>query len=96
MPVLKVKVKCWRCGKNVDKSDTVETNLQNKDRRHQCYSCYKKNKSLCWGFGDKIKVKKEWFCERCKYKFKAANTTCPYCNRSDYVTKARVFAAELI
>ncbi len=32
-------------------------------------------------------TKKEFFCGRCRYKFKAKNTLCPYCSKEDQVVE---------
>ncbi len=66
------------------------------DARYECFSCFKKNKTQPWGFGDEIKQKVGFYCQRCKYKFRARKECCPYCNKSDFVTKGDLTVHDLI
>ena len=96
MVVLKSKVLCFRCNKAVNKIDTVKTISTTGEPRYQCSSCFKKAKTTNWGMGDKIPVKIECFCQRCRYKFKSTSGLCPYCNKTDMVIKGKVKAKDLL
>ncbi|MBU0457342.1 MAG: hypothetical protein ABH824_05035 [Nanoarchaeota archaeon] len=96
MAVLRARVKCFRCGRSVDKTQTLITKSITKDIRYECAKCYKRNKTSPWGLGDEIPHKIEYFCERCKYKFKSKVCECPYCNKRDRVTEARITVSDLL
>ena len=46
--------------------------------------------------GDKLRERKEFYCERCRYKFKSIRFNCPYCNQCDKLTKPVVNVNELL
>jgi|SRR3989338_548979 len=86
MSLYSAKVQCFGCGKAVDKSATFTSLNAARDLRYQCPSCYIKNKDDILGT-NKIPeaVKREFFCGRCKYKFKSKASLCPYCSKQDQV-----------
>ena len=96
MQSIKLKVQCFKCRQIVDKSNTITLESVTKDPRYACSNCYKKSRSQPWGFGDEVPYKKDYFCERCKYKFSSKRNTCPYCSKSDRVEGGNVTVKELI
>jgi uncharacterized CHY-type Zn-finger protein len=97
MTQLRTKVQCFRCSKKVDVNITREIKTLSKESRYECFRCFQKNKRepLLAGV-EKPLIKKEYICERCKYKFKSKKAVCPYCNKNDYVTSSNVSVKELI
>lgn len=79
------QVQCFDCGKSVNKLDTFAAVDGSRGLRYRCRGCYSVNKELGLGLKEKPQVKREYFCGRCKYKFKALGTTCPYCSKQDQV-----------
>jgi len=96
MVYLKVNVKCFRCRKEVEKTQAREMASITKEPRYECFACFNKNKTQPWGFGDKMKYKKEFYCLRCKYKFKRRGNLCPYCNKEDSVIRGNITVHDLL
>ncbi|MEK6938923.1 MAG: hypothetical protein AABX04_07840 [Nanoarchaeota archaeon] len=86
MFMLKTKVNCFKCGKAVDKNETYLIQTTDKEGRYECYTCFKNSRS----------TKRDLFCGRCKYKFKARVPVCPYCSKSDEVIEGNVSIHDLI
>ncbi|MEK6900109.1 MAG: hypothetical protein AABX05_03215 [Nanoarchaeota archaeon] len=82
------KVQCFGCGKSVEKALMFSALDASKEMQHQCSSCYRERKSDILG-EKKIPapVKKDFFCGRCRYKFKGKTMICPYCSKEDQVIK---------
>ncbi len=95
MGILKIKVPCFRCGKDVDKIGARQLLSPTEGYRYECYSCFKKDLAP-----DRRAVKppqKEiYFCGRCKYKFVSRFSVCPYCNKSDNLEKTTVTTSDLL
>jgi len=81
------QVQCSDCKKSVSKLDTFATTGASREVRYRCRSCYSVNKNTGLTVQEKPQVKKEYFCGRCKYKFKSLGTLCPYCNKTDQVVE---------
>ena len=96
MPVLRVKITCFRCGKKKDKVEARLIKGMNNELRYECFTCYKRNKAEPWWDGKKEAVKKEYYCERCKYKFSSKRCICPYCNKNDRLTGGNVSVKDLL
>lgn len=79
------QVQCADCRRSVNKLDTFTSVGGTKDLKYLCRSCYSVNKDLGLGPKEKPQVKREYFCGRCKYKFKSMGTVCPYCSKQDQV-----------
>ena len=95
MAVISARVNCFRCGKAVDKTQTILLEKVS-GKNYECFTCYKRNKGMAWGFGDKVKVKQELYCQRCKYKFKSAGGMCPYCNKDDITISQNIKIEDLL
>lgn len=80
------QVQCADCKKSVNKLDTFASS-NSRELRYRCRSCYIVNRDLGLTSTEKPQVKREYFCGRCKYKFKALGTTCPYCSKMDQVVE---------
>ena len=86
MNLYSAKVQCFGCGKAVDKSQTFTSNNASKELRYQCPGCFKNKKVDIFGTaGETPALKKEFFCGRCKFKFRSKSTLCPYCSKEDQV-----------
>ncbi len=96
MAVLIVKVKCFYCNKEIAKTEALPIRSVNKEDRYSCFDCFKKNKTPPWGFGDKVPLKIELYCERCNYYFTSKIKSCPYCNKADLVSEADVSINDLL
>ncbi|MEK6969587.1 MAG: hypothetical protein AABW48_04120 [Nanoarchaeota archaeon] len=96
MAVLIVKVKCFHCNKEVAKAQSLPIKSINNGERYSCFDCFKKNKTPAWGFGDKVPLKRELYCERCNYYFASKIKSCPYCNKADLVSEANVSINDLL
>lgn len=81
------QVQCSDCRRSVNKLDTFAAVNGTKELRYRCRACYSVNKDLGLSPKEKQAIKKEYFCGRCKYKFKALGTTCPYCSKQDQVVE---------
>lgn len=89
-------VPCFRCKEKVDKNETIPIKLINKEQRYECFKCYNRNKTSDWGLGDEIQIKRNFVCQRCRYKFSAKSITCPYCDKSDLVVEDNITVRDLI
>ena len=98
MVVLKSSVICISCKNQVNKLETIKFKSNNNETepRYQCPSCFKKAKTIKWGFGDEIKEKAPHQCLRCKYKFQSKTGICPYCSKGDQVIKGKVTIHDLL
>ena len=96
MTIIRSRVQCFRCKKSVDKSDTLVIKTITKDPRYECSQCYKRNRTKPWGFGDEMSYKKDYYCERCRYKFSSKKDVCPYCSKSDQIEGGNITVKDLI
>ena len=97
MSLYSAKVQCFGCGKAVDKSGTFTSLNASKELRYQCPSCYLRNKDDLLGDNKaQAPLKRELFCARCKYKFKAKSMLCPYCSKEDQVVEQVHSVKELL
>ena len=81
------QVQCADCQRSVNKLDTFTSVSGSRDFKYLCRVCYSINRDLGMDPREKPATKKEFFCGRCKYKFKAFGTTCPYCSKQDQVVE---------
>jgi len=81
------QVQCADCKRSVNKLDTFAATGPSREVRYSCHPCYSINRGLGLAPAEKPQVKREYFCGRCKYKFKALATTCPYCSKMDQVVE---------
>lgn len=79
------QVQCADCRRSVNKLDTFTAVDGSRELRYICRGCYSVSKELNPRQKEKPQTKKEYFCGRCKYKFKALATICPYCSKDDQV-----------
>lgn len=86
MPMLRTKVNCFKCGSSVDKNETYLYQVTDRENRYECYACFKASRT----------AKRELFCGRCKYKFKARLPICPYCSKSDEVIEGTLSVQDLL
>ncbi len=94
--VLRKPVECFRCKKQVEKADSLLTKIGG-EQKYECFGCYKKSRDTFVDWAEREeKVKKEYRCARCNYKFKAPNPVCPYCNKSDMVVKGNISVIDLL
>ncbi len=97
MTILNLKVNCFRCRKEVSKSEVREVPSINPDKRYECSSCYNKYKRepILAGM-EAPAIKKEFLCVRCNYHFKSKIQVCPLCSKSDYLTGGVVTVKDLL
>ena len=81
------QVQCADCKRSVNKQETFAETNASREMRYRCHACYSINKELGLGSKEKPQVKREYFCGRCKYKFKSLGTLCPYCSKQDQVVE---------
>ncbi|MDP3699175.1 MAG: hypothetical protein Q8R47_06345 [Nanoarchaeota archaeon] len=81
------QVQCADCKRSVNKLDTFASSNPSRELRYRCRFCYSVNRDLGLGQVEKPQVKREYFCGRCKYKFKSLGTLCPYCSKQDQVVE---------
>ena len=97
MAVLKLRVRCFRCRQEVGQHDARILPSISKEPRYECYDCYRKNKREPLLVGvESPPLKKEYFCERCNYRFKSKIKACPCCNKSDYLIGGTVTVKDLL
>ncbi len=94
MALLKSMVYCSSCERQVEKNDALLDSSFKSERRFLCFTCYKMNKQEVAVNLNSSKVKKEYFCAKCKYKFKSLTPKCPYCGKSDSTDNNRKITAE--
>jgi uncharacterized CHY-type Zn-finger protein len=83
--MLRINVRCFRCNKEVDANKTRKIEGIN-EPRYECFECFKRhNRDPLLGGIEKVVDKRNYFCGRCKFKFKNKTGICPYCNKDDYV-----------
>ena len=97
MVILKTKIQCFRWKKKVDKNETRVNKSVNGEPRHECFTCFKRYRRdpLLAGV-EEIPYKKDYYCQRCNYKFKSKLNTCPYCSKNDLVIGGNVSLKELM
>lgn len=92
-----LKVTCFRCKCPVDDISAVQVKTITNEKKYECQSCNKKNKTPLWSLkGGNVLVKKALYCAQCKYKFTSKSTVCPLCGDDDNVMKADVSMKELL
>jgi len=95
--VLRRPVECFRCKKQVEKADSLLTKDMNGEQKYECFGCYKKSRDTFIGWAEREeKVKKDYRCARCNYKFKSEKAICPYCSKSDMVVKGNISVTDLL
>ena len=97
MTVLRARVSCFRCRRPVNKLSTITNKSINGEFRHECSECFRKAKRdpLLAGI-EEVKQKKEYYCERCRYRFHSKSGVCPYCSRTDQVIGGKVTVMDLL
>ncbi len=97
MGLNQVKINCFRCKCPVDESSAVQVKTITNEKKYECLSCNKKNKTPIWGLKDEeVAVKRNLYCAQCKYKFVSKSTRCPYCNKSENVSRADISVKDLL
>ena len=94
MPVLKLKVRCFRCNQEVDKLEARQVESVSPQSRYECFPCFKKHHNAAKKVADA--PQREFYCERCRYKFSSKTIMCPYCNKDDQLHKGKVTAYDLV
>ena len=95
MPLLKVKVRCFRCGKKVEKVEARESYTADSQPRYECFTCFKHNLPRRFKVQDEVE-KKEFYCARCRYRFTSRVPTCPYCDQDDRVLPGKISVHDLL
>lgn len=77
--------------------ETVTKKSVNGELRYECSECFHRYRRdpLLAGI-EEAQVKKEYYCERCRYKFHSKSGKCPYCSRSDQVIGGKVTVMDLL
>lgn len=99
MAVLKLKVECSICHNQAEKSMVRLMNPLEKEKRYECYRCFKgsKNNPLLKRRSEKsIVEKKDLLCGYCKYKFRSMKMKCPYCGKSDFLVERNIKTVDLL
>ncbi|NQV91419.1 hypothetical protein HQ489_03005 [Candidatus Woesearchaeota archaeon] len=91
MVVIKAHVNCYQCHQSVDKAETLLIMSKGLLKLYQCINCYKIKKPQGY-----FEHRKEFYCEKCRYKFSSKKPICPYCNSSERLTKSNVTIHDLI
>lgn len=93
--ILKSQVFCSSCERQVDKNEALFDSSIKGEPKYLCFICYKMNKVK-----DAPKplqqAKKEYFCTRCKYKFRSVKAQCPYCSKSDTLRTGTISVSDLL
>ncbi len=96
MVLLRVKVSCTKCKRRVDKIETRAMTSSMGVTTHECFDCFKKARTPRWGNDEGIKMKREMYCQRCRYRFSSVVKICPYCNESDYLESGKIDVTDLL
>ncbi len=94
MAVLRAQVSCFKCKRNVDRSQTLFIGSNGIEKQYECFNCYKNknNPRQVDHTGEKIDL----YCERCNYKFKSRTNICPYCSKTDKVSSGNISIKDLL
>ncbi len=84
MAYLRVKVQCFRCNNDFEKTEVRTIKGVTQDPRYQCFPCCKNQREPLLA-NEKTKRKFDLYCQMCKYNFKSKAMLCPYCAKEDYV-----------
>ena len=97
MADMNLKVKCFRCQKEFDKTQVKYVASLGKETRYECHSCSRKatREPLLAGV-EKPLVKKSYVCVRCNYKFNSKIKVCPCCSKSDRLADGNIALKDLI
>ncbi len=90
MVYLRIKVPCFRCKRQVEKTKVLTVGSMTDEPRYECYVCFKRFANS----GDRPKSR--FLCQRCNYKFNSKKDECPYCNKSDLVIKGKITVHDLL
>ena len=96
MVLLRVKVTCQRCKKRVEKLQTRALASALGETTYECFECFKRERTPRWGTDEGIKMRRDMFCQRCRYKFSSVTAICPYCNQSDALEAGNLTADDLL
>ena len=91
MVILRVPVSCVECKNQIDKAQALIVPDSSYDKKFICKSCFD-NKRI----PAKDKPKISYYCQKCRYHFKSAKASCPYCNKTDFLIKSDVSLKELL
>jgi hypothetical protein len=94
MPILRIPVECFRCRAVVEQTSAVI--VSKRENKHECYTCYQKNRSSTWSVSQTAKRTVLLLCERCHYKFKSKKLLCPYCDKNDMLMNPNTKLKDLI
>lgn len=94
MAMLKLKVRCFHCGKEVEKLETRPVEGVTKEVRYECFPCFKKHAPR--KMGNEKGEKKSYYCERCRYQFYSHTALCPYCSKSDLLESGTLTVHDLL
>gem|GEM_PF-947852 len=87
MVVLRIRVPCTTCGKEVDRADARVVKQLNQRPQYECFHCYKEKK---WLETKETEAKRKLYCNRCRYTFSAKSLVCPYCGKGDQVVSKKI------
>ena len=87
MVILRARVKCLECDKSVGKTDTLLVRTLAGEKRYKCYSCYQRKSNKHWSIKTGVQEKQDYYCERCRFKFKSRTPVCTYCSMEDRVVR---------
>lgn len=96
MVLLRVKVSCTKCKRRVEKLEARTMTSSLGETSYECFDCFKKARTPRWGSSEGIKMTREMFCQKCRYKFKSSVPICPYCNESDYLESGKLTVQDLL
>ncbi len=96
MVIVRARVTCDHCKKFVDRSETRYLFLHTGEKIYECFHCYKRNPTGNWSSEELNVVKRELYCERCKYRFKAKVAICPYCSKGDKIESGNISVKDLV
>jgi hypothetical protein len=92
MVYLRTPIECFRCHNTVCKTETRALRA-GKKIVHECFNCYRSKPNVV---KTDNKIKQDYFCQKCRYKFKSIKSVCPYCNKHDFLTSTNITIEELL
>ncbi|MEK6900962.1 MAG: hypothetical protein AABX37_01325 [Nanoarchaeota archaeon] len=96
MVYLRVKVPCFRCNRQFEKTEVRRIEAMNKEYKYECFTCFRRSLNVPFGAQEEARGKREFFCQRCKYRYSARSAICPYCNEMDMVVPGKVSIQDLL
>ena len=95
--VLRVNVTCHKCKKQVAKLETRQLKSNPDTPKYECFECFKMvhpNRAML--NHEPVRVKRNFYCERCRYSFASKVPECPYCAKDDCLESGSISIHDLL